>query len=177
MGSSGAVTLIIGVIGVAVLLIVILIPTSFSDVEYYEVSSGLILSLFVCIKCVLLRAASEHLWSLFERRAKFKSTPDSYIVIQKYFEHYFWIVGVTYRREKLGIEVWETTPYPTFDIQVAFVMQSFTVLILSPNHNSHIYGVLVTPLNLQRIDVKSFTLKCANDYLFLNSNMWSTNSV
>ena len=30
--------LIIGVIGIGVLLILILIPTSFSDVEYYEVS-------------------------------------------------------------------------------------------------------------------------------------------
>lgn len=36
--ANGAQTIIIGVIGVAVLLIVILIPISFSYVEYYEVS-------------------------------------------------------------------------------------------------------------------------------------------
>ena len=36
--ANTAQTLIIGVIGIGVLLIVILIPTSFSDVEYYEVS-------------------------------------------------------------------------------------------------------------------------------------------
>lgn len=30
--------IIVGVIGVAAFLIVVLIPTSFSDVEYYEVS-------------------------------------------------------------------------------------------------------------------------------------------
>lgn len=37
---SGCVVLIIGaVVGIAVLLVVILVPMSFSDLEYYEVSS------------------------------------------------------------------------------------------------------------------------------------------
>ena len=36
--ANGAQTVIITVIGVGVLLILILIPLSFSDVEYYEVS-------------------------------------------------------------------------------------------------------------------------------------------
>lgn len=36
--ANGAQTVIVVVIGLAALLILILIPTSFSDVEYYEVS-------------------------------------------------------------------------------------------------------------------------------------------